>query len=202
MPDRDPFDWNQAYAGDETDYGEPDRGFLDIIDTLRPGRALDIGCGAGGLVIALCQRGWRVTGIDIAANAIKAARQIVQARGLDAAFHVADAIQWQPVGPYDLITNSFALPGDKQGRTSVFRMIKDALAPGGTVLLKDFDSTMNRVCFFAGLDLVTVDEFTAAFDDLDIVAAEIVDTPAHDHSSGRRQQAAPWTAAFLHAQRP
>ena len=115
MQDHDPFDWNQSYSGDVTDYAEPDSEMLDIIDGLRPGRALDIGCGAGGLVVALSQRGWRVTGIDIAAKAIEAARKIVQAQGIDADLHVSDATTWKPAGHYDLITNSFALPGNKTG---------------------------------------------------------------------------------------
>ncbi len=202
MQDSEPFDWNLVYVGDETDYSEPDFGFLDVIDGLRPGRALDIGCGAGGLVMDLCQRGWQVTGIDIAANAIKAARKIVQAQALEATLHIADATRWQPDGHYDLVTNSFALPGDKEERVSVFHMIKNALAPGGTVLLKDFDSTMHRVSFFAGLDLVTVNEFTTAFDTFNILAAQLVDTPLYDYDSGGRVQDEPWTAAFLHAQRP
>ena len=48
MQENDPFDWNEAYSGDASDYAEPDSGLIEIIDGLRPGRALDIGCGAGG----------------------------------------------------------------------------------------------------------------------------------------------------------
>ena len=199
MQDHDPFDWNQSYSGDVTDYAEPDSEMLDIIDGLRPGRALDIGCGAGGLVVALSQRGWRVTGIDIAAKAIEAARKIVQAQGIDAALHVSDATTWKPAGHYDLITNSFALPGSKTERASVYRMIRSALTPGGTVLLKDFDSTMSRLKFFAQYDLVTIGELTAAFNDLNIIRAEIVETPVHDHNSSGRQPDGHWTAAILHA---
>ena len=202
MQSHDPFDWNQSYSGDATDYAEPDPLLLEIIDGLRPGRALDIGCGAGGLIVALAQRGWRVTGVDIAAKAIKAAREIVQMQGIDAELHVADATTWSPEGRFDLITNSFALPGSKTGRASLFRMVRNGLAPGGTVLVKDFDSTMNRLEFFSGFDLVTVEELTAAFDRLDIIRAEIVDTPVHHHSSGGGQPDEHWTAALLHARSP
>ena len=115
MQDHDQFDWNQSYSGDVTDYAEPDPDMLEIIDGLRPGRALDIGCGAGGLVVALAQRGWRVAGVDIAAKAIEAARKVLQAKGIDAELEVADATTWDPVGHYDLITSSFALPGKQDG---------------------------------------------------------------------------------------
>ena len=80
MQENDPFDWNEAYSGDASDYAEPDSGLIEIIDGLRPGRALDIGCGAGGLVVALAERKWQVTGVDIAAKAIEAARKIGRRR--------------------------------------------------------------------------------------------------------------------------
>ena len=113
--------------------------------------------------------------------------------------HVSDATTWKPASHYDLITNSFALPGSKTGRASVYRMIRSALASGGTVLLKDFDSTMSRLKYFAQYDLVTVGELTAAFNDLNIIRAEIVETPVHDHNSSGRQPDGHWTAALLHA---
>ena len=212
MQDHDHFDWNQSYSGSVTDYAEPDSAMVDIIDGLTPGWALDIGCGAGGLVVALAQRGWQVTGIDIATKAIEAARKITQTKGVDAELFVADATTWKPNGTFDLITSSFALPGSKSGRASVFESMRESLAPGGTVLLKDFDSAMNRTGFFAGFDLVTVEELTAAFDGLDIIRTEIVDTPTHDHGSKRRhpddygskgrQPRERWTAALLQARSP
>ncbi len=200
MQEQRPFDWNQSYSGEETDYVEPDQGILDVITDLRPGQALDIGCGAGGLIVALLQRGWQVTGIDIASKAIEAAEKIVQARGFDADLQLADAIQWRPTGLYDLVVSTFALPETKQGRISVFRTIKEALAPGGTILLKDFVSNMKRVGFFAGQNLVTIDELSTAFKELNIIAAEIVDTPVHEHSSNGGDQDEHWSAAFLYAQ--
>ena len=202
MQDNDPFDWNEAYSGDATDYDDPDPGLVEIIDGLRPGRALDIGCGAGGLIVALAERKWQVTGIDIAAKAIEAARKVVQERGVNAGLHVADATRWKPNRRYDLIVSSFALPESKAGRGLVYRMIRDAIAPGGTVLLKDFDDTMKRVKFFATFDLVTVEELTAGFDGLNIIKAEVVDTPVHDHRTGKGQPEERWTAALLQAQSP
>ena len=194
------YDWNQSYSGDATDYEEPDHDLIEIIDHLPPGRALDIGCGAGGLAVALAERGWRTTGIDISDKAIASARAVAERRGARVEFQVADATRWRPLGDYDLITNSFALPGSRSGRDSVFEMVKGALAPGGVVILKDFDPSMKRFGFLTGFELVTVEEFTAAFQGLKIIRSEIVDTPGHDHSTGHGTSEGCWTAALLYAE--
>ena len=121
MPNhQDDFDWNQSYTGEVTDFAEADPELLKIIDGLPPGRAPDVGCGAGGLVVALARRGWTVTGIDLAEKAVEAARKVVQMQGVAAELHVADATTWTPAGRYDLITSSFALPRDQNGPSGAF----------------------------------------------------------------------------------
>ena len=165
------IDWNESYGGSLADYEPPDADLLEIIDGLEPGRALDVGCGAGGLVVALADRGWQVTGIDIADRAIEAARLILEDRGVTAELIHADAAVWRPDHRYDLIVSSFALP-DRPARTEVLRMIRDATSPGGSVALKDFDSSMKRFGFFAEFDLVTIEELTAAFEGFETVRAE------------------------------
>ena len=85
------FEWNDNYTGHTTDYEPPDPLLLQLVDGLTPGTALDVGCGAGGLVIALAERGWHVTGVDIAPNAIQSAKASLHKRNLAAELHVADA---------------------------------------------------------------------------------------------------------------
>ena len=193
------FDWNQSYTGEASDYAEPDPDLLEVISALEPGEALDIGCGAGGLVVALAGVGWRVTGIDLAEKAVASARRVVQERDVNAVFYVADATTWQPPGLCDLIPNSFALPADGAVRGSVYQTMRKALAPGGTVLIKDFDSTMKRVGFFTDMDLVTLEELTDAFDGFSIIRSEVVSTPVHHHGTDHREQG--WTAVLFQAQK-
>lgn len=65
--------------------------FLDRL-TIEPGAALlDVACGSGQLGLIAARRGARVTGIDIAANSIAAARGRATADGLDATFDEGDA---------------------------------------------------------------------------------------------------------------
>ena len=196
------FEWNDIYTGELGDYQEPDRLILETIDGLTPGRALDVGCGAGGLVVALVHRGWRVTGIDIAPKAIRAAEAVLDAHGLQAELHVADAATWQSSDEYDLITNSFALPTQKADQAKLYRTIRESLAPGGTVLIKDFDASMKRLAAFSWVHCPNIDELLAAFDGLEIVRAEVVGTPMHHHGENDGKADDSWTAAFLHARKP
>ncbi len=198
-PSVPPLNWNEIYSGRSSDYEAPDADLLAIAEELQPGRALDLGCGAGGLVLALAERGWQVTGVDIAERAIAAARQVLRDHGGEAELVVADAAHWQPPGCYDLITSSFAMPEGAE-RAATLRMIRDALAPGGVVAIKEFDATMTRHGHFAGFDLVTVEELLDAFAGLEIERAEIVPTPVHEHAGDGF--ADDWTAALFRARLP
>jgi cyclopropane fatty-acyl-phospholipid synthase-like methyltransferase len=195
------FEWDDIYTGEASDLMEPDGLMLEIIAGLEPGRALDVGCGAGGLVVSLAHRGWEVTAVDIAPKAIAAARKALDARGLDAELHVGDSASWKPTAKYDLITNSFALPATSGDQAKFFQMVRDALAPRGTVLIKDFDATMKRHKAFSGFHCPTVDELRTAFTGLEVSRAEVVETPAHHHD-GHDGRDGPWTAALLCARAP
>lgn len=191
------FNWNDIYTGSAADYQPPDAQLLATIDDLRPGRALDVGCGAGGLAVALAERGWDVLGVDLAPNAIEAARKVAAERGVTATFEAANASHWKPEHHYDLIVSSFALPDDVAARAPAFTTMLEALAPGGTVLIKDFDESMARFSHFDGFELVTLDELHSAFAALETVRAEIVETPAHVSA----KPGDPWTAALFQATR-
>ena len=197
-PQNPNFDWNLAYSGKAADYQPPDALLCELAGALPPGRALDVGCGAGGLIVALAEAGWQVAGIDIAARAIAAAREVLAERGLDAELAVADATRWQPSAQYDLVVSSFALPATAAGRARAFAAMRAALAPGGTMIIKDFDPSMTRLSFFAGMDLVSVDELTGAFPDLEVIRAAVVDTPVHCCDDPPDGEGGPWTAALFH----
>lgn len=201
------FDWNAVYTGSASDYEPPNGEILRRIVGLSPERALDIGCGAGGLVVALSQAHWRVTGIDVAATAIASAREVTAQHGVEARLEVADAGSWRPDGEFELITNSFALPFGVAARAEVFAMIRGALVPGGTVVVEDFDASMARSGFLAGTDLVTVEELVQAFQGFEIEQAEVIETPVHEHRHDAGHDAGNaggerWTAAIFHARKP
>ncbi len=70
------MDWNEAYKGTPPwDVGHSQPVFEPIKDgEIKPGRALDIGCGRGDNAIMLAMNGCDVTGIDLVEDAISDAK--------------------------------------------------------------------------------------------------------------------------------
>lgn len=61
------------------------------IDEADPASLLDLYCGVGGFALHAARRGRAVTGVEVAADAIDAARESATALGADASFSVGDA---------------------------------------------------------------------------------------------------------------
>ncbi len=71
---------------------------------IRPGRAIDLGCGSGANAIFLAQHGFDVTGVDFAHAAIQKARQHASAAGLPVNFLVDDLTDLHQVrGTFDFL---------------------------------------------------------------------------------------------------
>ncbi|MFH8794619.1 class I SAM-dependent methyltransferase [Streptomyces sp. NPDC017941] len=110
---------------------------------LRPGTALDLGCGAGGDTIWLAQQGWRVTAVDISTTAVTQ----IQARALE--LGVADRVLTEqhdlaesfPADRYDLVSAQYFHTPFPLARTRVLRTAAHALRPGGLLLIVDHGST-------------------------------------------------------------
>lgn len=96
------------------------------------GRALDVGCGANGRLIALLQRrGYSAEGLDQSARMLEFAR----AQHPAVTFHEADICVWAPAERYDFITawdSIWHVPLDRQ--LGVIAKLSAALAPGGVLI--------------------------------------------------------------------
>ncbi len=55
---------------------------IELVPRLKPGRALDLGCGYGRATIFLARHGWQVDGIDFIPEAIAEAAQRAEAAGV------------------------------------------------------------------------------------------------------------------------
>jgi len=115
----------------------------------RPGaaaaRAIDLGCGAGGVTIELAEAGFDVTGVDFSAVALRKARAAAERRGLGAdrirfvagdltAGHVAGV-----EGPFDLLVDYGTLDDlPEAGRHAVAAYVTDLARPGSRFFLFAF----------------------------------------------------------------
>ncbi|AWH93808.1 class I SAM-dependent methyltransferase [Dietzia lutea] len=102
---------------------------------LSPGTALEAGCGAGAEALWLASRGWRVTGVDIAAGALEVAARRAAAAGLvdRVSWLEADLSVWQPDGRFDLVTTHYAHPSVPQ--LDFYERLAGWVAPGGTLFI-------------------------------------------------------------------
>lgn len=133
---------------------------IEIASEMAPGKALDLGCGEGQNSIWLAQRGWIVKAVDLSAGAVAEARDLAAAHGVDRTivFDIGDLAEWSPVSRYDLVFCTFALPARGMGRSRMLEMAAAAVAPGGTILLTDFDTSLRREGWMAEKYLVSTEE--------------------------------------------
>jgi 2-polyprenyl-3-methyl-5-hydroxy-6-metoxy-1,4-benzoquinol methylase len=155
------IDWETAYEGDIPDT-PVDRDVVRIASELPPGTALDLGCGSGQNSIWLGARGWRVHCVDVARGAIERAESAAARAGVPATFERADVTTWGTRERYDLVISTYALPSRGPGRAHALTVARDAVAPGGTLLISDFDRSLADSGWMAADHLVSLDELTEA----------------------------------------
>jgi SAM-dependent methyltransferase len=118
---------------------------------LRGDRMLDVACGTGFSFIPLLERGWRVTGCDVSAAMIEAARAKVGDR---AELHVADMRELPDFGEFDLIWSinsamNYLLSAEEL--TAALAGMRRNLAPQGLLLFDLLSLKTARTFFTAEL---------------------------------------------------
>ncbi len=172
--DRDSWEdrWSRALRehGGRVAQRAPNAHLVAEISPLRPGRALDAGCGQGAEALWLAARGWQVTAIDFAATALAYAQSTAAAMGADIAERIdwfeADIAAWTPrPGDYDLVVCLYVHVAG-----SVVEMVQrmaSGVAPGGTLFLvghRPIDPATGKETAAAGQVQVSVEEAVAALD--------------------------------------
>lgn len=104
--------WDEAYKGKPPwDVDHPQSAFEDLVKSgeIKPGRALDIGCGRGENAIMLAMNGCEVTGIDIVKNAISDAKKKAIERHVKVKFVLGNVLQMDLLftkGEFDIVIDS------------------------------------------------------------------------------------------------
>ena len=113
---------------------------IQFIEENPTGAALDIGCGTATNVITLAQNGWIATGVDYAANAIRAGRRKAKQAGVSLDLRVGDATRLDGIhGPFDLILDMGCFHAiDLAGQERYLDRIDALLADQGTFMLYMF----------------------------------------------------------------
>jgi len=130
--------WDNRYAESERVWsGRVNAALADSAGALPAGRALDLGCGEGGDVNWLAERGWSVTGVDISQVALARAGKAAAQRSLEAriTWVRADLDTWVPEGSYDLVSACFFQSPITLSRHDIVRRVASLVAPGGRLLV-------------------------------------------------------------------
>ncbi|MDX2852738.1 class I SAM-dependent methyltransferase [Actinacidiphila glaucinigra] len=131
--------WDARYAGSDRVWsGNPNNVLVREVEGLKPGTALDLGCGEGADAVWLARQGWRVTAVDISRVALERAAGHAKAEGI-----AEGLIDWQrhdlgvtfPEGTYDLVSAQFLHSPNDMPRERILRAAAAAVAPGGMLLV-------------------------------------------------------------------
>jgi len=116
----------------------PNAHLVRDVAALRPGRALDAGCGHGAETLWLVAHGWEVTAVDFSASALAHARSTAEALGPDVAARIewveGDLATWTPApGRFDLVVSLYVhVAGSVE---DMVRRLASGVAPGGTLFM-------------------------------------------------------------------
>jgi trans-aconitate methyltransferase len=179
------IDWEAAYEG-EARTSPVDSDMVAVVSDLQPGTALDLGCGAGQNSIWLARRGWRVHGVDIAGGAIERAEAAADHAGVEATFERADVTTWRTSERFDLVISTYALPPRGPGRLHALTVARDAVAPGGLLLVAEFEASLAESGWMPAEHLVELKELTEALPGFELDVAEVKVT-AHSHGDESRE---------------
>lgn len=136
--------WNARHGAAPDTAAEPPSTWLaahrDVLQTLPPGRALDVACGRGRNALFVAAHGLHVDAVDVSDVAIAAVRD--RAARLDGDVRAVRADlehESLPAEPYALVVNVDYL------QRSLFCALQDALVPGGVLVFETFTGEHARM---------------------------------------------------------
>lgn len=123
---------------DKIDRRPPSSYLRTVAEELKPGTALDAGCGHGSEAIWLAAGGWTVTAVDFSATALELGRSTAEAEGPEVANRIdwveGDLGVWAPeTARYDLVSCLYVHVAGSV--VDLVQRLGSGVAPGGTLLL-------------------------------------------------------------------
>lgn len=112
--------WDERYRETDRLWSEGPNIFVaDRLRTSSPGRGLDLASGEGRNAVWLAGQGWKMTAVDFSPVAVARGRQ----RSDQVQFIVADVLDWEPEGTFDLVLIAYLHLGEEPLRGVVKRAI-------------------------------------------------------------------------------
>ena len=173
--------WNDIWSTIGHVFADHDELLVKHTGDLKPGRALDLGCGSGANAIWLAQHGWQVTAVDFSDVAIEKGKAQAAEKQVEVEFVVSDVTTNWPNDLYDLIISCYIHLWPVQ-RAQMLSRVVQTLSPGGKFLFVSHDQSSPPSGWRQDdLDsLTSPDEVAAELIGLRIELAEVVeDTGAH-----------------------
>jgi SAM-dependent methyltransferase len=131
MPSSGLLEWDERHrAAAEQDVAAPLPLVIKVALEMKPGRALDLACGAGRNALWLAEHGWSVTAVDGSPAAIELLRKRAVERGVNVDAQVADLEKGEyAIEPshWDLVVICYYLQRD------LFEPAKRGVVPGGVL---------------------------------------------------------------------
>lgn len=133
--------WDSAYRGDRRpgwDTGRPSSELKKAVEegTLKPCRAVVLGCGLGTNAVFLASKAFDVTAIDIAPTALSRAEEKARKADVKVRFLLADVLAPPDLEPFDLIYDRGCYHGvRRQSAAGYVRAVRRLSHPGTRLLL-------------------------------------------------------------------
>ena len=112
---------------------------VDLLDSNKNARMLDVGCGAGRHSIELAKRGYQVTGLDFSRRMIEVASEKAKREGVRVKFLHGDARTMNLEDQFDaaisLCEGAFGIMENDEQNTAILKNIYRALRKNGKLLL-------------------------------------------------------------------
>jgi cyclopropane fatty-acyl-phospholipid synthase-like methyltransferase len=132
--------WQNRFGGEDYLFGTAPNAFLASCRELLPkqGRALAIADGEGRNAVFLAECGLSVLSVDFSPTAQAKAHKLAAARGVTIETRTVDLLSWQWPDGFDVIVGIFFQFVESEQRPAVFQNIRDALKPGGLLLIQGY----------------------------------------------------------------
>lgn len=110
---------------------------VEFIQSVPPGRALDLGCGTGTNLSYLAKAGWQVTGVEYVLKAARSARSRLREAGLKGDVIVGDVSRLDPgLGNFQFVLDIGCFHSLEEGaRRRYIDRLPGLLSPGGSYMI-------------------------------------------------------------------